>query len=103
MGKLSLKANPTFQVKVGVPVAGGEPVPVLFTFKHRTKSGLEEFVKSRADKTDIESFMDMVTAWDLEDEFNTENITELLENHAGTAMAVVEAYIHELVNHKAKN
>ncbi|WP_041742285.1 phage tail assembly chaperone [Collimonas fungivorans] len=103
MAKLILKAAPTFKAKVGIPVAGGEPVPVEFTFKHRTKSALDEFIKSRADQSDAESLLAMAEAWDLDDEFNQESIELLLENYIGSALAVYRTYIDQLMQAKVKN
>jgi Phage tail assembly chaperone len=103
MAKLTLVAAPTFKSKVGVPVAGGAPVEVEFTFRHRTKTELEAFVKSRADKTDVESFMDMVTGWELEDAFGAESVALLLENYIGAAIATYRAYMLELVEAREKN
>jgi hypothetical protein len=103
MARLALKAAPTFKAKVGIPVAGSAPVEVEFTFKHRTKTELDEFVKSRADKTDAESFMAMVEAWELTDAFTAENVEQLLESYIGAAMATFQTYLDELVQAKRKN
>lgn len=103
MAKFTLKAAPTFNAKVGFPVAGGDAVDVLVTFKHRTKTALDEFMKSRNDHGDVDSFMEMVVGWDLTDEFNEENVRTLLENHIGVALATYKTYIDELVQHRAKN
>lgn len=103
MAGLTLKANPTFKFKVGIPVPGAAPVPVEFVFKHRTKSQLEAFIDSRAEKTDIESVMEMVCGWDLEEAFDEEGVTLLLENYAGAALAIYLAYIEELLQAKRKN
>lgn len=103
MPKLTLKANPTFDAKVDIPVAGGKSIPVVMTFKHRTKTALAEFTTSRADKTDEESFLDMVQGWDLEDEFTPENVGYLLENYIGAAVATYRAYVDELTKAKEKN
>lgn len=103
MAKLSLKANPTFPATVEIPIAGGESVKVRFTFKHRTKKELEEWIKTREGRSDLESFTSMVEGWDLEDAFTPENIEELLENYIGTALATYFVYIDELVKAKAKN
>lgn len=103
MAKLSLKASPTFKASVGIPVAGGETVAVLMEFKHRTKSELEDFMKTRGGKTDTESFMEIVLGWDLEDKFNTENVEQLLQSYIGAALATLHVYVDELVRHKAKN
>lgn len=103
MAKLTLIAHPTFIAQVGIPVAGGDPVNVAFTFKHRTKSGLEAFIQSRAGKTDVESFLEMVCAWDLEEEFNQDAVELLLQNYIGTALATYRTYVDQLVQAKLKN
>ena len=103
MTKLNLVANPTFSAKVGIPVAGGETVDVVFTFRHRTKSQLDEFCSSRAGKSDTESFLEMVSAWNLEDEFNPANVELLLENYIGAAMATFRVYVEQLVQAKVGN
>lgn len=103
MAKLVLKANPTFVKKVGIPVAGGETADVTFTFRHRTKTGLQEFIAERPDKSDAETVLDMAEGWDLEEEFNETNVTEMLENYAGSALAIYHAYINELLAAKVKN
>lgn len=103
MGKLTLKANPTFRAKVGIPVAGASPVAVEFVFKHRTKSELEKFVQSRADVSDVDSVMDFVEGWDLEEKFDREGVEILLENYAGAALALYLAYVDELLQAKRKN
>jgi hypothetical protein len=103
MAKLKLVANPTFKAMVGIPVAGGEPVPVEMIFKHRTKTETEEFIKSRVGKEEVETFMEMVEGWELEDEFNKESVKTLLENYAGAGLATFRVYIEELVQAKIKN
>ena len=103
MAKLALVANPTFKAKVPIPVAGGVAVEVEFTFKHRTKTALDEFIKSRADKSDAESFMAMVEGWELEDAFNAENVEVLLQNYIGTALATYRVYVDQLVQAKLGN
>jgi hypothetical protein len=96
MSRFSLKADPTFTASVDFPVAGAEPVPVKLTFKHRTKAQLDEWLVARAERSDIDSFMDMVVGWDLADEFNGANVALLLDNHIGVAVATWRAYIDEL-------
>ena len=103
MAKFAIKAEPTFDVKVWFPVAGGESVDVLLTFKHRTKTQLDEFIKTRPDVSDVDSFLDMVKGWDLSDSFTRENVEMLLDNHIGVALATYKGYIDELMRHRAKN
>jgi len=103
MAKLKLVADPTFKGVVSIPVAGAEPVNVEFTFKHRTKPALDEFVKSREGKTDTESVLDTVIGWELSDEFTPENVGLLCDNYAGAGLAIFRAYIDQLIAGKAKN
>lgn len=103
MAKLSLVAKPTFKAKVEIPVAGGDAVELELTFKHRTKTDLNAFINSREDKSDADSFMDMVEGWELKDEYNKASVELLLENYIGTALATYQTYIDELVKSKAKN
>ncbi|QRX82252.1 phage tail assembly chaperone [Glaciimonas sp. PAMC28666] len=103
MAKLSLIADPTFTVKVRIPVAGGEPSDVEMTFKHRTKSALELFIKSRAGRSDVESFLEMVSGWEFEEELNPASVELLLQNYMGTALATYRTYVDELVQAKLKN
>lgn len=103
MAKLKLIANPVFKSKVGIPVAGGDPVDVVMTFKHKTKDELDEFIKTRSGKEDAESFLEIVSGWDLDDEFTPENVETLLQNYIGTALATYRVYVEQLVQAKAKN
>jgi hypothetical protein len=103
MPKLSLNAAPTFSAPVAIPIAGGDPVSVKFTFKHRTKKQLEEFIQSRQGKPDVDSFLDMVSGWDLEDAFSNESVELLLENYIGAAAVTYRTYIDELFQVKQKN
>lgn len=103
MAKLSLTPNPTFRAKVGIPVAGSNPVAVEFEFKHRTKSDLDKFMQSRTGVADLDSIMDMVAGWDLAEPFDRDGMAALLENYAGAAIALYVGYVDELLQAKRKN
>jgi len=103
MPKLKLVAEPTFKAMVPFGVHGGEPVEVELTFRHRTKTGLDEFVKSRADKPDGEAFMEFVCGWELDDAFTRENVDLLLENRMGVGIAAYEVYMRELIQARLGN
>ena len=100
---LTLLAAPTFTAPVGIPIAGGDPVVVPMTFKHRTRDELDAFVDSRKGKTDAETFADMVVGWGLDDEFTPENVATLLQNRIGTALAAYHVYVGELTKAREKN
>lgn len=103
MAKLTLAVSPTFPVTVTVPKAGDSPVTLKLTCKHRTKAQLDEFIQTRADKSDADSILDMATGWDLDDAFNLENIESLCQNYIAAPMEIYRAYIDQLVGAKVKN
>ena len=110
MAKLQLAVNPTFKVKVAIPVAGSASIDVEFVFKHRTKDALEAFVKAREGKSDVDTLKEMAAGWDVEGEdlgktadFNDDNIATFFQNYFGAPVAIYEAYLGELVKAKAKN
>lgn len=103
MAKLKLVAEPTFKAKVGIPVIGGEPVPVEFVFKHRTKTALTEWLKTRDGKAEVDILLDMVEGWDLEDAFNRDNALLLVENYHGAALVALQTYVEQLAQAKLGN
>lgn len=103
MAKLTLNPAPTFKAKVGIPVAGGEPVDVEFVFKHRTKDELDAFIESRKGKSDKETLLEMASGWELDDPFSAESVERLLQNYAGAGLAIYKAYIAELYGARIKN
>lgn len=103
MAKFKLVPNPTFKAKVEIPVAGGDSIPVEFTFKHRTKKEVEEFIDTRKGKTDLESFLYMVEGWELEQPFDEEAADLLLQNYIGAGAATFRVFLDELVKTRAKN
>lgn len=103
MAKLTLNPSPTFPVLVKIPTAGGETMQLKLTCKHRTKDGLTEFTKSRAEKSDADSILEMATSWDLEDAFTPENIETMCQNYIAAPLEIYKAYIDQLVGAKAKN
>jgi hypothetical protein len=114
MPKLKLTVNPTFKAKVKIPVVGGEAVDVGMTFKHRTRKEWDEWVASAKERDtngsapptiedEVNSFLDVVVGWELEDEFNRANVELLLQNYYTAGTEVVRTYASELWNSKLKN
>lgn len=105
--KLSLSANPTFKVNVGIPVPGAkDPVAVEFTFRHRTRNELKEWRENfnlDKDGITVEDVMSMAVGWDLEDPWNEESIGRMLEQYAGSGIAIWVKYIQELQDAKLGN
>lgn len=103
MAKLKLNPEPTFKAKVGIPVPGSRPAEVLFTFKHRTRDEVLAWVEGSRDATDVDSVLDVVVGWELEDEFNRENVERLCNNYPGSGLVIISAYLDELRGARVKN
>lgn len=113
MAKLALKANPTFEVKVGIPTHGGEPVEVSFTFKHKTRTQYDAFAKEFSERevkssedsiaADVDYIMAICCGWELDDEFNAANVRELVENRVAVSAALSAAYTQTLMQVKLGN
>lgn len=106
MAKLSINPAPTFKADVPVSLAGKDNavVDVEMTFRHRTKSELVALQERSLKQSDLETFNEMVTGWNLEDApFDPEHVAAFLENYAGAALATWETYKAELTKVKRKN
>jgi len=107
MSKLALNPAPTFQATVLIPIAGAEPVPVKMTFKHRTKKQLAEHIEqingSADQHSDAQVILDTVTAWDLDDPLNAENVERLCESYHGAGLAIFNTYYTTLIQGRQGN
>jgi hypothetical protein len=103
MTKLKLKPAPTFKAKVAIPVPGAEATEVEFTFKHRTRDELKAFTDSMGEREDLDQVLAMVEGWELSDEFNRENVAQLVANYFAAPRAIFFAYLEELTQAKEKN
>ena len=101
---LKLKAEPTFKAQVKIPLAGGgESEPVEFTFKHRTRTELDEFFEKRKKSSNLDAVLDMVLGWNLTDEFNRDNVALLLDNYGAATLAITDVYTRELLGLRLGN
>jgi Phage tail assembly chaperone len=106
MAKFKLVPDPIFKRKVAIPLPGdGKAGEVEFVFKFRGRDELSAFYKRMADpgQDRIASVMEMAVGWDLEDEFNAENVKVLDETFIGALEKVVEAYWEEHTKAIEKN
>lgn len=121
--KFKIKQNPTFKAKVVIPVVGGDGVETEFEFKYLTRKELaamydkwsEEAKKltfedvTLAELTDQEmnlqvmQIKDIVCGWDIEDEFNDENIEGLVNISINIVKAITDVYQKAYVESKLGN
>lgn len=122
--KFKIANNPTFKSKVSIPRVGGEEIEVEFEFKYLTRKELAKVYEGWQEKltdlnitddttltelTDIEvelqikQLKDIVHGWDFEDEFNDDNIEQLVETSVFAAKTVIEAYQEAYMKAKVGN
>lgn len=103
MAKIKLVPDPTFTAKVPIPVPGGKPVDVEFTFLHRKRDEVKGWIEANAEATDVESIKWCAKGWELDDEFNAENIDLLCQNYAAAGVAILQTYLDALRGARTKN
>jgi hypothetical protein len=100
--KFTLTPNPTFKAPVEIPMPDGRVAKPVFEFKHRTKDALDSLVKNTKIK-DPDLLKEILTGWDLDDEFNDANIEALCSNFVMAPRAILNVYITALVEGRRGN
>lgn len=101
--KVTLVLEPTFSHTVALPIPGGQTGDVKFTFKWLDRDQFKVFSDGLKDKKNIDGLMEIVTGWDLPDEFNHDNMARLLDKYLGAAAAIFDAYFAELTGARVGN
>ena len=115
MAKIRIAQKATFNAPVLIPIVGGEPEKLEFTFKYRDRTELaalfdewnEARNKARAalgekpswsevvavdTEQQTQQIKDLVVGWGFDDEYNDDNIVAFVKSCQGAAEAVVKAY-----------
>lgn len=125
--KFSIKRDPTFKATVNLPSPGQEPVPVEFTFKWMDRKevaqlqdkwldfyrecepialekewGNKEWAEARSE-FEYGVLKSFVEAWDIEEEFNEENLKALVESSSDLSAVIVRGYISSYEQAKSGN
>jgi hypothetical protein len=127
-----LEKNPTFKSTVSIPRIGGDPLSVSFTFKAFDRRGLAKVFDSwkkehielheASTKRDAEGnpftleewadleialqakqVKDIVVGWGFSDEFNDENIEELVASSVSVTGAILDQYNEGYVRARSGN
>lgn len=121
--KFKIKQNPTFKAKVVIPVVGGDGVETEFEFKYLTRKELAAMYDKWSDeakkltfedvtlaeptdqemKLQVMQIKDIVCGWDIEDEFNDENIEGLVNISINIVKAITDVYQKAYVESKLGN
>ena len=124
MAKFSLASAPkTFKRKVTITLLDESTADIELTFKYKTRTEyaklLDEVMKQdKADDSKTESAVDIfkrlgagtveflmkiVEGWDLDDEFNKSNVSELIDKFPAAANEITEAYRIAILEGRTKN
>lgn len=109
-----IATNPTFVAMVDVPRVGGDSISVKFTFKAMNRVELaklftkwtdaqKKLVEEGADYTlqewaekeieiQVDQVKDIVVGWGFDDEFNDENIEELVASTIDVTSVITDCY-----------
>lgn len=101
--KITLGRLPDFKLPVSMTLQNGETGDMCFTVRHLKASELQEMMQQEKPVSDVEFIKTIASGWDLEEEFNDENIAELLSLFPMAAASMMEAYTSAMIGARAKN
>ena len=103
MAKFKLVADPTFKCSVLIPRAGQSDGEIILVFNHYSIDELTKFETALKDKPVIDFMMKIVSGWNLDEEFNQENLNILLNNYPAAWRAIIDTYYREMLGQREKN
>ena len=101
--KVTLGALPNFKLPVKFTMPNGDEGKIVFTVKHRKASEIQDLYASENPISDVEMITQLATGWDLEEEFNDENVKQLVEYYPAAALALTGHYLSALAVQRVKN
>jgi hypothetical protein len=111
MALLRINPAPTFTAPVRITVPGqDEPATIQFTFAHRGKKDLRDWVARAADRADPEFLGEVVRGWsgvldrdDADVPFTPEAFARLLDAYPAAGTEIFQAYMGAFHEARAKN
>lgn len=101
--KITLGRLPDFKLPVKIVMPNGDDGEVIFTVRHLKIDEIQEIYNSESIKNDVEMIMHLATGWDLEDEFNAENVKELVSLFPAISIQIFKSYMGAAIGQRAKN
>lgn len=103
--KFKIKPVSDFKLPVKFNMPNGEEALINFTVMHkRAKEVSALFDAPESERpSDVEFIKLFATGWDLEEEFNDENIADAVEFFPGMVVSFSYEYIRSLAGNRAKN
>lgn len=101
--KLTLGALPDFKLPVKFVMPNGDEAKIVFTVKHIKANEIQDLYSAEHTISDVEMITKLAVGWDLEEEFNEENIKELVSYFPASALALTGTYLAALAGQRVKN
>lgn len=105
MAKFKIKSVGDFPLPVKFFAPDGTEYEITFCAKHVKIKDVAEKLNTAGETnmSDIDFMMDHAIGWDVEEEFNKENLTELLELYPSIVLGFVSGYTAALAGQRTKN
>lgn len=105
----NLNPSPTFKAPVPLSVPGlQQPLEVSFTFRHKTKTALDDWLKRFMETPGHEVLGEVIEGWDMRRNgepvpFSLTALAELCESYTPARGEISDTYLIELTRAKRKN
>lgn len=107
-----LTPDPVFMATVALSVRGGDPVPVIFNFRHMGRKALAAFIQRTKDEGlgDEQVLAEVIDTWrDVVDPtgapvpYTTQALAQLLDDHPAASTEVWNGYLAALLDYRRGN
>lgn len=100
--KLTLGALPDFNLPVKFIMPNGDEARIVFRVKHRPANEVQDLY-DREDVKDADFITELASGWDLEEDFNEENVLTLIRYYPAAALSLAATYLQALAGQRVKN
>lgn len=100
--KLTIGPMPDFKLPVKFKLPNGQDATIVFTVRHKKATEVQEMY-ARENLKDFEFITDVASGWDLEEEFNEENVSALVDYYPAAALSLMGSYLGALAGQRVKN
>lgn len=99
--KFKLGVLPNFKLPVKFIMPDGEEAKITFTVKHKTIEDVQALYQGET--ADNEFITAIAEGWDLDEEFNDENVLFLVKHYPAAALSLTNSYIGAMLGQRVKN
>lgn len=94
---------PDFPLPVKFVLPNGVEATMVFTVKALTSSELNAVLKDASNQTGAQFVKSLASGWELEDDFNDENLDKLVDRYPSVVGGLISTYTQALAGYRVKN